>query len=531
MEVLTASQMRRVDARAIDELGIPSLDLMEQAGIGVAQALQEEIPSFPGRPVVLLCGKGNNGGDGLVAARHLLRAGAAVRAVVLGAEAELSADASVQLRRAVEAGVPVDLVVSDAAWAGLSLNLDGGTIVVDALLGTGTRGAARGLIATAIDAINSSPATIVAVDVPSGADADTGKLSGATVRAHRTLTLCRPKPCLLLEPAASHSGPWRVLDIGIPDEAVAAEHPALSWLGAAEAAALMPGRPRDAHKGAFGHLIAVAGSRGKSGAAVILARASLRSGVGLVTVALPRSIQPIVAASLAEAMTDALGETKHGTLARLTAAGARGVLGQRDALALGPGLGTESSTRATVAALLSARTVPAVLDADGLNAFDASRRPHARLRAGRHPLVLTPHPGEAARLAATSVAAIEADRLAAALGLASETGAVVVLKGRHTLVAHPDGRASFNSTGNPGMATGGTGDALTGVIGALLARGLDAFDAARLGTYVHGKAGDLAAGRLGEEGMIAGDLVEELPQAWRLTAGRRHGVDRWTHGA
>jgi NAD(P)H-hydrate epimerase len=203
----------------------------------------------------------------------------------------------------------------------------------------------------------------------------------------------------------------------------------------------------------------------------------------------------------------------------------------RDALALGPGIGTEAATRAGVAALLAGRAVPAVLDADGLNAFAVERRPRLRLRAGRHALVLTPHPGEAARLLGTTAAKIQTDRLGSARRLAAETGAVVVLKGRRTVVAHPDGRASFNASGNAGMATGGTGDALTGVVGALLARGLDGFDAARLGTYVHGAAGDLAAEQLGEDGMIAGDLVEALPFAWRTLATGRRGVGRWTPGA
>jgi NAD(P)H-hydrate epimerase len=411
------------------------------------------------------------------------------------------------------------------------LELDRETIVVDALLGTGVSGGARGLIARGIETINASAATIVAIDLPSGADADSGRLPGVTVRAHRTLTLCRPKPCLVLEPAASHAGTWRVLDIGIPDEAVAAEGSDLFWCDDAAAAALVPGRPPDAHKGTLGHLLAVAGSRGKSGAAALLARAALRSGVGLVTVATPRSIQPIVAAAQSEVMTQPLGETRLGGLSRAGALAARKLLATRDALALGPGLGTESATREGLVALLAASRVPAVLDADGLNAFAAERRPRVRLRARRHPLVLTPHPGEAARLLGTTAAAIQADRLGCARRLAGETGAVVVLKGRRTVVAHPDGRASLNATGNPGMATGGTGDALTGVLGALLARGLAAFDAGRLGTYVHGAAGDLAAEQFGENGMIAGDLIDALPLAWRTIAARRRGGDRWTPGA
>jgi NAD(P)H-hydrate epimerase len=350
------------------------------------------------------------------------------------------------------------------------------------------------------------------------------------VRAHRTLTLCRPKPCLVLEPAASHAGPWRVLDIGIPDEAVAAERSDLEWLDAEGASGLVPVRPLDAHKGTMGHLLAVAGSRGKAGAAAILARAALRSGVGLVTVAAPRSVQPIVAGAAIEVMTEPLAETRTGTLGRAAAGVALRLLAARDALALGPGLGTEVGTRAAVVALLAGRKAPAVLDADGLNAFASNGRAGTRLRAGRHPLVLTPHPGEAARLLRATSGEIQSDRLGSARRLASDTGAIVVLKGRHTIVAREDGMASVNPTGNAGMATGGTGDALTGVIGALLARGLSGFDAARLGTYVHGAAGDLVAARLGEDGLIAGDLIDALPQAWSALAERRRGVGRWTRG-
>jgi len=531
MEILTAAAMRRVDARAIDELGIPGATLMEAAGRGVADALLEEIPGLAGRRVVFFCGKGNNGGDGLVAASHLARVGVSARVVLLAPRAEVSGLASGALANARDLGLAIEEIADERAWARHPIELDRETIVVDALLGTGVAGPARGLIARAIEAINASPASIVAIDLPSGADADAGHLPGVTVRAHRTYALCRPKPCLVLEPAASHAGPWRVIDIGIPDAAVAAEGSDLFWCDDVAASRVMPGRPLDAHKGTLGHLLAVAGSKGKSGAALILARAALRSGVGLVTVATPRSVQPIVAAGQAELMTVPLAETKRGGPSRLSAASLRELLRLRDALALGPGLGTEGAARAVVVALLAARKVPAVLDADGLNAFSAELRPRPKLRAGRYPLVLTPHPGEAARLLGTTVAAIQSDRLGSARRLAAETGAVAILKGRRTVVTHPDGRASLNASGNPGMATGGTGDALTGIVGALLARGLDGFDAARLGTYVHGAAGDLASESFGEDGMIAGDLIDALPSAWRTIADRRRGVDLWTPGA
>ena len=515
MEILTAAAMRRVDERAIRVHGIPGLTLMETAGSGIAAALAAEIPGISERRVVIVCGKGNNGGDGLVAARHLKELGVSPRAFLIARAGELAGDAAANLVRARDAGVAVEEIDEDGGWRRLSEALDRDTIVVDALLGTGTSGGARGAIARAIDAINDSHATVVAIDIPSGADTDSGRLWGPTIRAHRTLTLCRPKPCLVLEPAASHAGPWRVLDIGIPGAAIAAEPADLEWLDADVAAGLAPGRPSDAHKGTMGHLLGFAGSRGKSGAAVLLARAALRSGAGLVTIAAPREIQPVVAAAQAEVMTEPLSAAPARAVLRLAAS--------RNALAIGPGLGTAAATHAAVRVVLSGRSVPAVLDADGLNAFAGSRSRAAALRAGKHTLVLTPHPGEAARLLATTAASIQADRLGAARRLAAATGAIVVLKGRHTVVAAPDGRAAFNATGNAGMATGGTGDALTGIVGALLARGLPGFDAARLGTYVHGDAGDVAAARFGEDGLIAGDVIDALPEAWRRLAVRRRG--------
>jgi NAD(P)H-hydrate epimerase len=530
MEILTAEKMRRVDARTIGERRVPGIDLMEAAGRGVAEAMVVEIAGLARRHVVVFCGKGNNGGDGLVAARHLQRLGRAPRVLLFAKETDLAGDAAISLSRAREEGVTVEEVADEGAWSKTDLGLDRDSVVVDALLGTGVKGGARGLVARVIGAINDSPATIVAIDLPSGADADTGALAGPTVRAHRTMTLCRPKPCLVLEPAASHAGPWRVLDIGIPDDLVAEEAADLEWFDAETASRLMPLRPHDAHKGTMGHLLAVAGSRGKSGAAVLLARAALRSGVGLVTVATPRSIQPIVATAQPEIMTETLAESRSGAISRVAVPDILRLLATRDALALGPGLGTESGTRATVLALLAKRLAPAVLDADGLNAVSHVRRPLAGFAVGRPPLVLTPHPGEAGRLVGASAAQIQSDRLASARRLAAATSAIVVLKGRHSLVVQPDGRASFNSSGNAGMATGGMGDALTGIIGALLARGLSGFDAARLGTYVHGAAGDLVATRFGKEGLIAGDVIDALPGVWRVLTKRREGAGLWTRG-
>jgi NAD(P)H-hydrate epimerase len=511
VEILTGEQMRRVDARAIAGAGIPSLTLMEQAGRGVAERLVEEVLAHGARPVVVLCGKGNNGGDGLVAARHLSRLGHTPRTVVLAPARALSAEAWAQLTRAREVGLPVEEVEDEAAWDRIRPALDARAVVVDALLGTGVRRAVDGLYARVVEDVNASGATVVAIDLPSGVDADTGAVPGPCVFAHRTYTLCRPKLGLVLEPGASHAGPFDVVDIGIPDDAIREERSEIAWFDRDEARRLRPPRPASAHKGSMGHLLGVAGSPGKSGAAILLARAALRSGVGLVTIATPKAVQPLVAAAQAEVMTEPLGPRPTREIRRL--------LATRDALAIGPGLGASREARAAVRAIVAKLDRPAVVDADGLNAFAPAPRRRLQLKAGRAPLVLTPHPGEAARLLRSTSAAVQADRLRAVRALAAATGAVVVLKGRLSLVASPTGAVSFNATGNPGMATAGTGDALTGIVGALLARGLPAFDAARLATYVHGSAGDVAVAMVGAEGMIAGDLIDALPHAWREIAG------------
>ena len=509
MEILTGDQMRRIDRKTIDQLGIPGLQLMEAAGQGIADALLVDFPSAGAVGVLILCGKGNNGGDGLVVARHLARRGVLPQVLLLARGEELTGDAAVNLERAREAGLDVREVPDEAAWKTAASSLLGPRVIVDALLGTGVRGGARGVVASAIEAMNASGAAICAVDLPSGIDADSTTVTGTAVRANRTYTLCRPKLALMLGPASMHAGTVQVIPIGIPDEALQAERPELEWLDAPTAANLLPIREPQSHKGSYGHLLAVAGSRGKSGAAVLVARGALRCGVGLMTVATPSSAQERVAVQQAEVMTEPLAETASGCLAASSPDAVLALALDRDALAIGPGLGTDAETAEAIRAIVRISTLPLVIDADGLNAFaveSLQAPPDARW-------VLTPHPGEAARLLGTDTAAVQADRLGTARALATTTGAVVVLKGHRSLVVAPDGRVSINSSGNPGMASGGTGDVLTGAMGAFLARGLDPWDAARLATFAHGDAGDRAARRLGVEGLIATDVIDELPTA------------------
>jgi len=511
VEVLTGEQMRRVDRRAIDGMGIPSLALMEAAGRGVAEALLADHPRLTAdpAPVTILCGKGNNGGDGLVAARYLASAGVTVRVVLLASASELRGDAAENLSAARAHGIEVVEAADEPSWSREAERLDRSALVLDAVLGTGVRGGARGLPARAIRDLERSSRPVVSIDLPSGMDADRREVEGVTVRATRTYTLCRPKLPLIDGEGAARAGMLRVIPIGIPDEAVRAEGATLGWLDPHDLRGLLPRRETASHKGSFGHLLALAGSRGKPGAAVLVARGALRSGVGLVTVATAASAAPVVSAQQAEIMTESIPETPAGAPSVAALDRVLKLAGQRDALALGPGLGTEDGTRELIAGIVRSVSGPLVVDADGLNAFPRGEG----LEAGGRSLVLTPHPGEAARLGATDTASVQADRLGAARTLAVRTGAVVVLKGHRTVIAAPDGRVAVNSTGNPGMATAGSGDVLTGIVGSLLARGMHAWDAARLAAFAHGDAGDRAARDVGQEGMIAGDLLDRLPRA------------------
>jgi NAD(P)H-hydrate epimerase len=511
MEILTGEQMQRVDRRAIESLGIPSLLLMEAAGREVAASLLRDYAGVPGDDVWILCGKGSNGGDGLVAARWLARHGTVPHVALVARSADLAGDAATSHQALAGSGVAIDEVADEAAWRSILPHVERARVVVDALLGTGARGGARGLAGAVIESLDGIDASIVSVDLPSGLDAGSGRVEGAVVTAERTYTLCRPKLALVLAPAERHAGTWSVLPIGIPDEAVREERSQLEWLDADAAAALVTPRELDTHKGTWGHLLLVAGSRDRSGAAVLAGRGALRSGVGLATVALPSSARAFVAVQQAELMTIGLGEDADGSLAADAASHVLELLAARDALAIGPGLGTAPGTVRAVREIVARRRRPAVVDADALNAL-AGDGP-AKAAAGAAPLVLTPHPGEAARLLGCSAADVQADRLDAARRIAREREAVCVLKGHRTVIAAPDGRASFNASGNPALATGGTGDVLTGAIGAFLARGMDAWDAARLAVFAHGLAGDLAAELAGGPGLLASEVADELPSA------------------
>jgi hydroxyethylthiazole kinase-like uncharacterized protein yjeF len=522
MRILTAEAMREVDRAAIEELGIPSLVLMENAAIGVVEAIGESFGEAESAAV--FCGPGNNGGDGLAVARHLSVRGWEVRIFLVTGGRQLSDDAATQLSICRKAELAVMEVASPADLAGAAEAAAECELVVDALFGTGLTRPLEGLFADAVETINDLPIPCVAVDLPSGLSGSQAQPIGPHVEADLTVTFAAPKVAHVFPPASDAVGEMAVTDLGIPPrlvEDVEEEAGDLHLLVGEELAELIPERDPDSHKGDYGHALIVAGSPGKAGACILAARAAVRAGAGLVTAAVPEPILQTVDLGSIESMTLALPTGASGHLAERAAEAVLEAAEGKAALALGPGLGQEPSTVAAIRQIALECPLPLVLDADGLNAFAGKAGDLAGRKAET---ILTPHPGELGRLLGISTAQIQEDRIAAARGAAEETGAIVILKGHMTLVA--SGTAVFvNPTGNPGMATGGTGDVLTGLIAGLLAQGLDALDAAVLGVYLHGLAGDLAASRLGEMALAAGDLIEILPAALAALKGGEDGQE------
>ncbi len=512
--LFTAEEVRRLDRRAIDELGIPGATLMENAGRGAAEgirALLDEMKAPRNARVAVVCGKGGNGGDGFVVARWLKRWGARPDVLLAFPEREVGGDAGAMLRALRRAGVQPWLAENDGAVEATLARAD---VVVDGLLGTGSRGAPEGRVARLIELINASGRPVAALDVPSGAPADGGEAAGAAVRADLTLTFAGWKRGLLDGAGAELAGDVEVVPIGIPEDEVL-RGVTTFVLEAADVAAHFAARPRAAHKGTYGHLLIVAGSLGKTGAAALAARAALRSGAGLVTVATPASQQPVVAGLTLEAMTEPLPETTARTISEKAAGVVAELASRRDAVALGPGIGLDPETQAAARRLVAELATPMAVDADGLTALAGHLDV---LRAAAGPRCLTPHPGEMARLLGAQTADVQRDRIAAVRDFVTRQRVHLVLKGAGSVVGDPDGRVFVNPTGNPGMASGGTGDVLTGVLGAFLARGLAPGDALACAVYLHGLAGDLAADDTGEESLIAGDVIEALPAAFRRIA-------------
>ncbi|HTO12339.1 MAG TPA: NAD(P)H-hydrate dehydratase [Candidatus Binatia bacterium] len=518
LPVFTADEMRGVDQRAIRELGIPGATLMENAGRGAAERIVAALPVLGlgrrGVRVVIVCGKGGNGGDGFVVARHLKRAGHRVRVFLVAAPDELRGDAALKYREMERRAIRAHVVRDDAVLARALADAD---LVVDALLGTGARGAPAPPLARAIEQINAGGRPVVALDIPSGLSADGDVPDGPVVRAALTTTFAGLKRGLLVGQGPDLAGRVQVVDIGVPAAEVARGVDTFA-LETDDVARHFPPRPRETHKGSYGHLLLVAGSVGKSGAAALAARAAMRAGAGLVTVATASSAQPAVAALLLEVMSEPLPETAAGSVALKARDRLHDLLQGRDALALGPGLGLDQDTQALARALVFESRCPCVVDADALTALAGHLD---RLRGAPAARCLTPHPGEMARMLGVSVADVQRDRLRTVRQFATGWGVHVVLKGATSVIGTPEGTVLLNPTGNPGMASGGTGDVLTGVVGAFLARGLAPAAALASAVYLHGLAGDVAAARHGQESLIASDVIEALPPAFAGLRARR----------
>ena len=514
MKILTVAEMREVDRLTTERYGVPSLTLMENAGHSVAEFIQQRFPDLASRRITVLCGKGNNGGDGFVVARHLKKMGANVSVRLVGKPSELKGDAAANLKRWKTSN---KLTVDSDHKAG-PFRLESNEIIVDALLGTGVRGPLEGRLAEIIDAVNHHPpgSSVVAVDMPSGLNADTGDAPGPVIVGDHTITFTAPKPGLLLGAGPDHAGELVVRDIGSPfaliDETGKGN---LRWSEAREFTKYAEPRKPSGHKGDYGHTLICAGSVGKSGAAVMAATAALRAGSGLVTVATPEPVLPLIAAHTPELMSVPLAATLSGAVSERCLQGnlfGKLVEGKR-AIGIGPGLTTETETSAFVRRVVSDRGVPIILDADGLNAFDGRA---GELRNLKCNLALTPHPGEMSRLLGRSTKEVQSNRIALALEAAADWNAFVILKGYQTVIAAPDGRAWINSTGNPGMGTGGTGDVLTGILAGLTAQyGAESWpEMLAFGVYLHGLAGDIAYADSGGAPLMATDLIRCLPRAF-----------------
>ena len=502
MKILTSEQMGNIDRRASQQYGIPSIVLMENAALALAEAVVTHYPDAGN--VAIFCGPGQNGGDGFALARHLENRRITPLVFVVGGRDSYKGDAATNLEICVRMGLPLWDVDDDDSLDRALARASEADLVVDAIFGTGLNRAPAGYFADAIRGLMAIRLPILAVDIPSGLSGSESATREPCVRADLTVTFAQPKIPHVFDPAASYCGEIVIADITIPEAAVDAECVTLSLTTPEEVRVLLPARAADTHKGSYGHCAIVAGSTGKSGAAILAARGAIRTGAGLVTVVTDRETAAIVDASSLESMTfHAPVESEF--LERIVA-----FVASKDAALVGPGLPDDEASYSAIRELLSGIDIPCVLDATAVNAFQGRA---GEMNRGDRPRVITPHPGELARLIGMPTEEIQNDRVAAVRNASRMTRSVVVLKGHQTLVANPDGIVAVNPTGNPGMATGGMGDVLGGAIAALMARGLDPVEAARAGVFLHGLAGDLVRDAKSDTGLAANDVAEMLPGA------------------
>ncbi|MBD3218818.1 MAG: NAD(P)H-hydrate dehydratase [candidate division Zixibacteria bacterium] len=507
MKIVTAKQMQEIDKTAIEERGIPGLELMENAGRGIAEYLYDISDNdVSTKNVAVICGKGNNGGDGFVVGRYLSEWGAAVNFYLLGKKDDLKGDAETNLKRALEMELPIEEISSPEELE-LSEETD---LIVDAIFGTGFHGDIREPMDQMVEKINSYDIPIAAVDCPSGLNTSTGELSRSSIIADFTATLALPKIGHFLYPGVEHVGELTVIDIGIPEDVIDKKDLDLNLIDELYIDDHLPRHPESGHKGDLGKLFIIAGSEGSTGAACMAANTATRCGIGLCFLGIPESLNDICEIKCTEALTRTLPEVGKKRCFALRGLGEfKQYFEWADAVALGPGIGTHHETKELVKRLMSRITLPTVIDADGLNCFQGDAQP---LIDAEFPCVLTPHPGELSRLLDVPIKEIVADRLKYARIAANQLKKVVLLKGAPTFIAEPEGQAYLNPTGNIGMAKGGSGDVLTGLIGTLLAKGLSPLDAACCGAFLHGMAGDFCRDEIGSMGMVPTDMIYMLPE-------------------
>jgi hydroxyethylthiazole kinase-like uncharacterized protein yjeF len=511
MILVTAEQMREIDRLTIQKYGTPSLTLMERAGAGVAHAILRRFGEAASKGVLVVAGKGNNGGDGFVVGRLLRQQGVSCEIALVAKRNEISSDAANKLESYLTAGGKVVDIGADRL-ALLNDSIAGKGLLVDAILGTGTKNEIRGLYADAIKAMNQSGLPIVAIDIPSGLDTDKGTPLGMCIQAVMTVALAYPKLGEAIHPGLGYVGELVVAEIGIEPAALTEVAPTAELLSLEHVRSLVPVRKPDSHKGTYGHVVVIAGSRGKTGAAILASRACMRAGAGVTTLAAPRSLNDVFASAMIEVMTEPLRDTAEEEIEALTDEEWRRLLERKTVALFGPGIGVTDSTRNNLRWLLRHLNIPWVIDADGLNnlALDIDR-----LRKARTAPILTPHPGEMARLLGKDASTVNRDRIGVARAFATEHRCYVVLKGARTVLATPAGKIAINPTGNPGMASGGMGDVLAGILAALLAQRLSPEEAMKLAVYLHGLVADRIAAERGMIGMIASDIIDGLPAAMR----------------
>lgn len=510
MYTVTASEMQEMDRRTIEDVGIPGMVLMENAGRGATRFFLEQFPDVKNRQVGVIAGRGNNGGDGYVMARYLKQKGVSVKVYLLASARRVQGDAAANLKFLKPLDIPLIELSGDAAFSKHKSEMARLDVWIDAILGIGLKSDVKGYFKTVIDFINGLDKPVFAVDIPSGLNSDTGQVCGACIRAKATATFAFAKTGHMIYPGTQYTGALNVVDIGIPLPIVEAIAPRQEVLTDNLIKSYLSHRAPDAHKGTTGHLLVVAGSPGKTGAAAMTSVAALRSGAGLVTLGIAESLNAVLESHILEAMTAPLPETQPGILGESAFDSVNNCMEGKKSVAFGPGLGQAEETISLVHKIVESSPIPLVIDADGLNNLAGNTQ---ILKNARAPIVLTPHPGEMARLANTTTGAIQQDRIRCTRDFATAYNVHVVLKGAHTVIAHPDGQVFINPTGNAGMASGGMGDVLTGIIAGLITQGMSPQRACRVGVYLHGAAADSLAQNLGPYGYLAGDVMEAIPGA------------------